>query len=245
MHKKTTIVWESEKIALSHKISLPVVYASIWTVWRFIVRNEHKIYSIIFTVECESVCIFQVAKERHRERKKEKNGFPVVLRFHSGVFACDPQHNEWINERLDDDKKNFCRMSVCTISLVSFTVSGFVLLFENPPWIGKSVEPNINRRSRVSMQARAQRFKCSIVLCTYYYFNTNNMNWKCTQLRLQANYEHKSFQLRHTFWMREQQHKRIELQKKTHTNTQAHIQINSDVSAWTSKWREREKGNYF
>lgn len=46
-------------------------------------------------------------------------------------------------------------------------------------------------------RARAERFCSSIVLCTYYYFNTNNMNWKCTQLRLQANYEHKSLQLRH------------------------------------------------
>lgn len=49
-------------------------------------RNEHKIYSIILSLDVSE-------RVRRRERmhfsngKRQKNGFPVVLRFHFGVCS--------------------------------------------------------------------------------------------------------------------------------------------------------------
>ena len=123
---------------------------------------------------------------------------------------------EWINEMLEkwQTEKNFQRyflVVICVLKNLPFSFKNqgecrrrrhhrqptklgrFVWvclrLCDAQEWLTEStVEKWIEN-------ATQQELYCT--LYTYYYFNTNNMNWKCTQLRLQANYEHKSLQLRH------------------------------------------------
>lgn len=117
-----------------------------------------------------------------------------AFRYSGSCAAC---MNEWINERSGDDEKKFSGFFSIPIYR-TYILHCVVYRREKSTLSNVGFErrqPNISSRSEAGYGKRSS----SVLYCayTYYYFNTNNMNWKCTQLRLQANYEHKSLQLRH------------------------------------------------